>query len=87
MAGNMWNGWSYMCMEMSLAGCCNWTEASERTAQIRFKKMAAEQLCKTKQAEEHADEDADSDNSSDASSVYVPAAELMPKDALSDEEL
>ena len=87
MAGNMWNGWSYMCMEMALAGCCNWTEASERTVQIRFKKMAAEQQRKTKQAEEHADEGVASDNSSDASSVYVPAAEFMAKDALSDEEL
>ena len=89
MAGNMWNAWSYMCIEMALAGCCNWTEASRRTALHRLKHGGdkQEQLEADGPASLEADGPASLDPGSDDSSVYVPTAELMPKDAMSDDDV
>ena len=77
-------------MEMALAGCCDWTQASRLTAEHRAKEKAtAEHRLDDSHTQEQRDEGFgnDSEDGSESSSAYVPTAELMPKDAMSDEEI
>ena len=44
-AGNMWNGWSYMAVDIAAVGCCNWSRAAILTAEVREeKKKQLEQI-------------------------------------------
>ena len=74
LAGNMWNGWSYMVMEIALAGCCDWSEACRLTSEYRKKKQVQEEK------QPNIVEDLFSSDS-EGETLRVPLSEMMPWDA------
>ena len=65
LAGNMWNAWSYLSLEIAFAGAVNWEKAHEFSSKIRASKR---EKAKGKRhtsfpAAHHDDEDDDEDSS------------------------
>ena len=83
LAGNMWNGWSYMCVEIAAAGCCDWAEARRITTEMR--KAKQEQIDRLKEEKEQLDGESASEDSASLDDK-VPEAEVMPWDAMSEPE-
>ena len=85
MAGNMWNGWSFMAVEIATAECCDWSEAKRLTSEMREKKHQA-----SKKAQQMKKQDDEADNGSVSNSgdeqEQVPEFEMMPDDAQTDDE-
>ena len=60
LAGNMWNAWSYLSLEISFVGAVNWEKADELTSKIRANKR---DKAKGKRVADGDDEDDDEDSS------------------------
>ena len=86
LAGNMWNGWSYMAAEIAVAGCCDWVKARRLTDEVRMKEREAADKVKVDKLELGGESVSGDDDDSESVCDRVPDAEVMPWDAQSDED-
>ena len=79
LAGNMWNAWSYLCLDIAFAGAVNWQKADELSSKIRANKR---EKAKGKRVADDDAEDDDEDSSQMPFSFLMSAQILQNKNTM-----